>query len=113
MRLLSRLVQSNHVYCLEAGVGFVLEEFFDLQPHGLLHEIKFYPTNSLSGRLLGPTELAENEAFWKHAIETGVQPLLRLVAEPQVPRPDFEKRLMKLGRLQTPTDRKSVGQGEE
>ena len=94
---------SNHVYCLEAGVGFVLEEFFDLQPHGLLHEIKFYPTNSLSGRLLGPTELAENEAFWKHAIETGVQPLLRLVAEPQVPRPDFEKRLMKLGRLQTPT----------
>jgi tetratricopeptide (TPR) repeat protein len=101
MRVLSRLAQSNHVYCVEASVGFVLEQFY-LQPHGLLHEMKLYPTNSLSGRLLSPTELAENEAFWKRAIESGVQPLLRLVAEPQVPRPDFEKRIMKLGRLQTP-----------
>jgi tetratricopeptide (TPR) repeat protein len=101
MRLLSRLAQSNHVYCVQAGVPLVLEQFY-LQPHGLLHEMKFYSTNSLSGGLLGPMELAENEAFWKHAIETGVQPLLQLVAEPQIARPNFEKRLMKWGRLQTP-----------
>jgi tetratricopeptide (TPR) repeat protein len=101
LRLLSRLAQSNHVYCVEADVGLVLGQF-DWEPHGLLQEMKFYPTNSLSGQPLGATELAENEAFWKQAIETGVRPLLRLVAEPQVPRPAFAERLMKLGHLQTP-----------
>jgi hypothetical protein len=95
------LAESHRVYCVEPGVGFMLEQFY-LQPHGLLHEMKFYPSNSLSGPRLSSVELAENEAFWKRAIETGVNPLLRLVAQPQLPRPDCERLLMELGHLQTP-----------
>ena len=79
----------------------MLEQFY-LQPHGLLHEMKFYPSNSLSGPLLSSVDLAENEVFWKRAIETGVNPLLRLVAPPQLPRPAYERLLMALGHLQTP-----------
>ena len=101
LELLYRLVLSNRVYCMEPGVGFLLEQFY-LQPRGLLQEMKFYPTNSLSSPLLSSAELAENEAFWKRAIETGVDPLLQLVAGPQLPRPAFEKPLMELGHLQTP-----------
>jgi hypothetical protein len=64
--------------------------------------LKFYPTNSLGSPPLSSEELAENEAFWKRAIKTGVDPLLRLVVEPQLPRPAFEKPLLALGHLQTP-----------
>jgi tetratricopeptide (TPR) repeat protein len=101
VRLVSRLAQSNHVYCVDPGIGLMLEQF-ELQPHGLLNEMRFYPVNSLSRPPPGSEELAQNEAFWKHAIETGVNPLLPLVARPQIPRPDFEKRLMDLAHLQTP-----------
>jgi predicted Zn-dependent protease len=101
LQLLFRLVQSNRVYCVEPGFGLMLERFY-LQPRGLLHELKFYPANSLSGSPPSSAELAENEAFWKRAIETGVNPLMPLVAGPQLPRPAFEKPLMELGHLQTP-----------
>ncbi len=95
------LAESNRVCCVEPGVGFMLEQFY-LQPQGLLHEMKFYPSNSLSGPLLSSLELAENGAFWKRATETGVNPLLRLVARPQLPRPGYERLLMELGHLQPP-----------
>jgi tetratricopeptide (TPR) repeat protein len=101
VQLMSRLAQSNHVYCVEPGVALMLEEFY-LLPHGLLHEMRPYPPYSLSGPLLSAAELAENEAFWKHAIETDVNPLLRLVARPQLLRPDLEKSLMGLRHLQAP-----------
>jgi tetratricopeptide (TPR) repeat protein len=101
LQLLSHLVRSNRVFCVEPGFGLMIEQFY-AQPHGLLQEIKFYPANSLSGPLPSSAELAEDEAFWKRAIETGVNPLLRLVAEPELPRPSFEKPLMELGHLETP-----------
>ena len=43
VRLVSRLAQSNRVFCLQARRRFLLEPFY-LQPHGLLHEMKSYPT---------------------------------------------------------------------
>jgi tetratricopeptide (TPR) repeat protein len=99
-QLVSRLGQSNRVFCFKASVGSFLEPFY-LQPHGLLHE-KSYPLEYLSDPPLTAAELAENQTFWQRAIETGVRPVLRLVSQTELARPDFEKRLMKLGHLQTP-----------
>ncbi|HEY5481197.1 MAG TPA: tetratricopeptide repeat protein [Verrucomicrobiae bacterium] len=101
VRLMFRVAQSNRVCCLQPGVGFLLEQFY-LQPHGLLHEMKSYPGDFLSDPPLTDAGLAENQAFWKSALETGVRPVLRLVSQPELPRPAFEERLMKLGHLQTP-----------
>ena len=64
--------------------------------------MKSYPGDFLSDPPLTDAGLAENQAFWKSALETGVRPVLRLVSQPELPRPAFEERLMKLGHLQTP-----------
>ena len=101
VQLMSRLARSNHIYCVGPDVGLMLEKFY-LQPHGLLHEMRLYPPYSLSGPLLSSVELEENEVFWKHAIETDVNPLLRLVARPQPSRSDLGKSLMELSHLQAP-----------
>ena len=101
VQMMSRLAQSNHLYYLEPGIEFLREKFC-LQPHGLLHEMKFYPPFSLNGRLLGAAELAENEGFWKQAIEANVKPLVRLVAPPQLPPPSFRKPLTELERFRAP-----------
>ena len=100
-RLVSRVAQSNRVYCLQPGISYLFEVFY-LQPHGLLHEMKSYPVELLGDPPLTAAELAENETFWQRAIETGARPIQRLVSEPELARPDFQKRLMKLGHLQTP-----------
>lgn len=101
VQLVSRLAQSNRVCCLQPGPGFLLEQV-RLQPHGLVQEMKSYPPDSFNGPPLTSAELAENQAFWHRAIETGVNPLLRLVAQPELPRPEFQQRLLALGHLQTP-----------
>ena len=99
IQLVTRLAQSNRVYCLEPSFGYLLERFY-LQPHGLVYELKPCPTNSLNGPLLTATELAENQALWQRTIETGVDPILRLIAQSEPPPPGFARRLMKLGHLQ-------------
>jgi tetratricopeptide (TPR) repeat protein len=101
VRLVARVGESNRLYCLQPGVGPLLNHFY-LQPHGLLHEMKPYPPERLSAPPLTAAELAENQTFWRSAIETAVRPVLQLASLPQVPRPDFEKRLMQAARLQTP-----------
>ena len=101
VQLMSRLARSNHIYCVEPGFGFLREKFY-LQPHGLLDEMKFYPSYSLSGRLLSAADLGENEAFWKHTIELNVNPLVRLVAQPQLPEPNLKKPLTELRRFEAP-----------
>jgi tetratricopeptide (TPR) repeat protein len=99
-RLMSLLVQSNRVYYLHPGFGYLLEHFY-LQPRGLLYELTPYPTNTLGGPLLTGAELAENEDSWKRAIETGVNPLTRLITQTERPRPGMEGRLMEWLHLKT------------
>lgn len=92
VRLLTLLVQSNRVFYLHPGFGYLFEDL-DLQPHGLLYELKPYPTNALSGTLLTASELAENKAFWKRATETGVDPLARLTTQAERQSPGIQGRL--------------------
>ena len=101
VQMFVRLARSNHLYCIEPGIGLLLEEFC-LQPHGLLNEMKYYPAYSLSGPLLSAAGLEENEAFWRNAMEKDVNPLLALVARAQFPRPASRGGLTELRRLQAP-----------
>ena len=101
VQLMSRFAQSNHIYCVGPDVGLMLEKFY-LQPHGLLNEMRLYPPYSLNGPQLSSVELEENEVFWKRALETDVNPLLQLVAQPRLPQPNLKKPLMELRRFQTP-----------
>ncbi len=101
VELLARVAQNNRVYCLPPAIGPLLNYFY-LQPHGLLQEMKVYPSDRLGAPPLAPAELAENQAFWQRAIPAAVNPVLQLASQPQLARPDFEKWLMKKARLQTP-----------
>jgi tetratricopeptide (TPR) repeat protein len=101
VQLVSRVAQSNRVFCLQPMTGILLEQFY-LQPHGLLHEMKSYPPELVSDPPLASAALAENQAFWQSTIKTGVRPVLRLASQPELPRPAFEQRLMKKAHLQTP-----------
>jgi tetratricopeptide (TPR) repeat protein len=86
---------------LQPDFGYLAEQFH-LQPRGLVYELKPYPTNSFSGPLLTAAELAENEGFWKRAIETGVDPLARSIAEAEHPRPSLAQRLMEWAHVPRP-----------
>lgn len=101
LQLLMDLAQSNRLYYLQPSFGSWLEQFY-FQPHGLVYELKLYPTNSLGGPPLTAAELAENEVFWKRTIEKGVDPILRVIAQAERPRPGLAQRLMKSGHLQMP-----------
>ena len=101
VRLVSRLAETNRIYSVQPSFGYWPEQFY-LQPHGLIHEMKPYPGDSLSTPPLTVAELAENQSFWQAALETAVNPVLNLAFLPELPRPAIQKRLMKLAHLQTP-----------
>jgi tetratricopeptide (TPR) repeat protein len=63
-RFLVNLSRSNHLYYLHPSFGYFFEPFY-VRPHGLVYELKIYPTN----RVVLPPPLAqedidENENFW-------------------------------------------------
>ncbi len=101
LQMMTRLARSNHIYYLEPGIEFLREKFY-MQPHGLVHEMKFYPPYSLSGPLLSPAELEENEVFWKQAIDSNVNPLIGIVNRPQLSPPDLKQPLTELERFRAP-----------
>jgi tetratricopeptide (TPR) repeat protein len=101
LQLMTRLAQSNRVFCLQPTFGVLLERF-DLRPRGLVYELRPYPTNAISGPALDAADLAENATFWQRVIATGLNPILRLLAQPDRRPPGLERRLMELGHLELP-----------
>jgi tetratricopeptide (TPR) repeat protein len=63
--LLARFSERMPVYYLHPSFGYYFESFY-AKPHGLVQELKLYPTNSLSISRppLTETEIAETEKFW-------------------------------------------------
>ncbi|MCX6923091.1 MAG: tetratricopeptide repeat protein, partial [Verrucomicrobia bacterium] len=100
LHLMTLLVQSNRVYYLHPGFGYLMEYFY-LQPRGLLYELKLYPTNALDGLLPTAPELAENRAFWQRAIERGVAPTARSITAAARPNPGVGGRLLDQMHVQT------------
>jgi tetratricopeptide (TPR) repeat protein len=100
-QLVANIAQSNAVYWLQPTVSRLFDYFY-LQPHGLVQEMKPYTLSGVGVPPLAPAELVENESFWQGAIETAVKPVLQLASQTELPRPAFEADLMKRGHLRTP-----------
>ena len=63
--LMMRLQAKAPLYYLHPSFGGYFEMFYQV-PHGLVYELKQYPTNTMvSPPLLSEDAFAENEAFWK------------------------------------------------
>jgi hypothetical protein len=101
VQVVSRLAESNRVFCLQASPGLLFERFY-LQPQGLVYELKLYPINALLAPPLAPAQVADNQALWRRAIEEEVQPVLRLIGQPELARPEFAQLLMRRAHLSTP-----------
>ena len=91
VNLMMKLSENNPVYYLHPSFGYYFE-FFYPQPHGLVLELRRYPTNSITRPPLTPAEIAENENFWKENRQTLEQllPFIRAVSSPD---PGFGQRL--------------------
>jgi Flp pilus assembly protein TadD len=63
VNLLARLTETNTINYLHPSFGYYFE-VFDQRPQGLSLNLKFYPTNSISGPTFTETEIARNEKFW-------------------------------------------------
>jgi len=93
VQLVNRLLQTNHVYYLHPACGVLFEQFY-LEPCGLVYEMRRYPTNALYAPPLSPTALTNNEAFWKRAIETAIDPLQELITAFEHPGRGLRKQLL-------------------
>lgn len=79
--LMSRLAAKVPVYYLHPSFGAFFEDFYQV-PHGLVYELKQYPTNTMASPPPLPEAVyAENEDFWKNH-EATFQGLLPFIAPP-------------------------------
>lgn len=65
LNLLAELSQKDPIFYLHPSFGAFFENFYAI-PHGLVYELKEYPTNTMvSPPPLSEAVFAENENFWK------------------------------------------------
>lgn len=64
LQLVTGLVRTNRVFYLHSSFGYFFESMY-LEPAGLVSEMKFYPTNTVSPPALMPDAIARNEQFWE------------------------------------------------
>ncbi len=63
--LMARLSEKTPLYYLKPNFGAYYEYFYPV-PHGMVYELKQYPTNTtVSGPSMTEAQFAENENFWK------------------------------------------------
>jgi tetratricopeptide (TPR) repeat protein len=94
LTLVKSLAEKYPVYYLQPSFGYYFEAFYPV-PHGLVRELKLYPTNDVIWPPpLSDAIIAENEAFWKeHDSETRD---LASVITPPAPtaNPGFRQKMM-------------------
>jgi tetratricopeptide (TPR) repeat protein len=98
---MSRLAQSNRLFCFQPSWGKLLELFY-LDPQGLAYELKPYPTNSLNPPPLTAAALAENEALWSSAVKADLDPFETTIKSFEEPRPGLRRQLMDRAHLESP-----------
>jgi tetratricopeptide (TPR) repeat protein len=80
VKLAFRLAATNEVYYLHPSFGYYFE-FFYQEPHGLVYQLKPYPTNTLLAPAPPRDLIAENNAFWSGPAERALKPLLATIAQ--------------------------------
>ena len=66
IHLIESLSTQHGIYYLHPSYGYYFERFY-AEPHGLVYQLKTYPTNSWAPPPLEPSVYSENVAFWKDA----------------------------------------------
>lgn len=99
LQLLTALAQTNELYYLHPSFGYYFEIFY-AQPHALVYNLNFYPSNVLVAPLPSPPLVEENKAFWAKA-ETDIFPRLLAATSETNPRvnTNFFQRWMQFAHL--------------
>jgi tetratricopeptide (TPR) repeat protein len=93
VQLIIKLAEQRPVYYLHPSFGYYFEAFYPV-PHGLVYELRRYPTNSVSPPTLDEKEIAENDTFWKN-IQPKIDALRPLITEPLTGRnPGFRNKFL-------------------
>jgi len=81
VNLAKNLADKHPLYYLQPSFGYYFETFYSI-PHGMVNELKLYPTNKIvSPPPLSDAVVAENEAFWKEH-EAQLRALLPVITPP-------------------------------
>ncbi len=93
--LMHKLAKEAEVYYLHPSFGYYFEFFYDV-PHGLVHQLRQYPSDALLPPPLSAEIVSENEAFWSRLEEESLRSVIAL-ATPRSPEQklDFIERLFK------------------
>jgi len=79
--MLKTLSEKHPIYYLHPSVGYYFEDFYTI-PHGLVNELRRYPTNTeVNPPPLSDADFAENEAFWKQH-DPEIREVLPAITEP-------------------------------
>lgn len=81
MHVLRKVAESEPMYYLHPSFGYYFEVFYQ-QPHGLVYELRQFPTNSLLAPLPDPAQVAENNSFWDESWKTSLAPMAKRLAAP-------------------------------
>ncbi|MGA2280315.1 MAG: DUF2723 domain-containing protein [Verrucomicrobiota bacterium] len=74
--LLDHVAQTNRLFYLHHSFGYFLEWFY-LQPHGAVYEMKPYPKDQFNGPPMSVSEADQNGKFWDEAWQTELEPVSR------------------------------------
>jgi tetratricopeptide (TPR) repeat protein len=110
--LIHKLAQTSEVYYLHPSFGYYFEYFYDV-PHGLVHQLKQFPTDALIPPSLAAEAVSENESFWTRAEEELLNPVVAAVTprSPEV-KPGFIDGLFERARLKATQNSQAVELGK-
>jgi tetratricopeptide (TPR) repeat protein len=81
LNLVKSLAEKHPVYYLQPSFGYYFETFYPV-PHGMVRELKLYPTNKVVWPPpLSDDIIAENETFWKEH-DRDIRELLPVISPP-------------------------------
>lgn len=81
-KLVTDLSARQPVYYLHPSFGYYFERFYPV-PHGLVDELRLYPTNTIFPPPLTAEEISQNEAFWKTAGSNLLADVVAAITQPE------------------------------
>lgn len=110
--LMDRLSEKNPIYYLHSSFGATFEAFYPI-PHGLVYELKEYPTNTMTiPPPLTDAVISENEDFWKAHDPTFREFLPALAAPAPGQKPTFRQMWMERMHIPFETNQTAVELGK-
>ena len=79
VQILTELAKSAELYYLHPSFGYYFE-YFHLEPHKLVYQLKRFGNDSLLAPPLAPELIAANESFWTKVADQYLKPVLAVTA---------------------------------